>query len=266
MWKKTVFDELKEHVKVQDVQNTQKEDDGDLEKKLMRQKELLRKVTIGSVLFCIAVVLGIFLFQTFSSPKYVVDEIQLAAKVDNTYITKVEVEHWYAFLKTQSASMNVGSISKAQVLQQLIEYELMVKEANSKNIIVTEPEINELFDAYNQMAMYKLEVILKQQNQTIDDFREYLRNTIMIQKLTNEIIGEQYVSENEIDDFISKNEVFIARQTYGQNLTDDEIRSSVKLTIVDIKKAEKKNAYKDNLLASADIIYYNEYDSLLASF
>jgi hypothetical protein len=237
----------------------------DEEEKLLKQKKNLRRLSMIALFISLVVILIVFGVIFFSGSSHKIDESTLAAKVDGKYITITDVLQWQSFLSIQPQSIQKREYNQTESLKQLIQYELLVKEAKKEYISVTDADINSLYDYYNLETQFNLEKILAAQNKSVYAFREELRKTLLIKKLFDKVIVVPQISDTEIDNFILSHQDVIAAQTAGKNLTPKEISDAVRLTLVEIKKNEMINKYTQNLMDSnsADITYYNQFAVLM---
>jgi hypothetical protein len=247
-------------------------------KSLLKQRKMLKIISLFAIIITILGIVIFFTFTLFSNPKYDIDESLLAAKVydpygsqtsfkrgSTIYITKSEILEWKNFLETQN--LGSRSLTEKDVLYQLIAYELLVSESKRQGIRVSEEEIGLLYEKYNHFAQFMLLKILSEQNITENEFRLYLENTILIEKLFSKMITVLDPSENEIDNYLLQNGALITEQmkiqNYGRPLSDDEIKTTVKMILIEKNKIELQNAFIKNLVDGTDIEYYNEYAILM---
>lgn len=246
--------------------------------KIIRLRKNVRRISIGAMIFCIFAVLlvifffsltpnldgedkvktGNFLTDLFSKAK--MDTSSLAAKVDGKYITTDEVISWLQFINTQRGNKIT---SKTDVLEQLIVYELLLKDAKRNRIFVSDDKVNDAFAGYETVTKGQISEVLRAQNLTEEEFKDHLKNTLIINELFNSKIKEPTISDDDINNFKAENTDFISLKTQGQNYTDDFIDNSIRLTLIDLKKKELEKEYVDNLLDNSKIKYYNEYEILM---
>ncbi|MFA6089234.1 MAG: SurA N-terminal domain-containing protein [Candidatus Woesearchaeota archaeon] len=233
---------------------------GDEKEKLLAQKRKIRKISLIAIICGFALIMFFIIFSVISGQNAKIDVSLLAADIDGKKITLQEVSEWTNFMQSQP---HKGVIKEVDVLKQLIAYELLVNKANEDRIKVSPQDINDFYNKYNGMTYNSLERILAEQSISIPDFKIYLEHTLMIQKLFEKELMFINVTEKDISDFITNNKDFIEKQTMGKNLTQKEIDESVRLTLVDLRKEELKNVYINELMKTADIIYYNKFEILM---
>lgn len=214
---------------------------------------------ISAIIMSVCLLAAIIVVFINAMPQTVVDESQLAAKVNNKYITLQEVDSWKAFLESQP----VGTVSEKEVIKQLVYYELLIQEADKLKIEVTKEEIDDMYDLYSEMAHDSLEFILSEQNVSIDEFRTQLEHTILIQKLLERLVSTINVTDQEIDDFVASNNEVIGEKLEGVDLSNAQFRDSIRLTLLQIKKEDAQRNYIDNLISKSDIKYYNKFEILM---
>ncbi|NDD63274.1 MAG: hypothetical protein EBZ36_04750, partial [Acidobacteria bacterium] len=97
---------------------------------------------------------------------------------------------------------------RIQSLDNLITQELLYQRARKENIAPSDDEIKQYIQRYKQENGYTEEAFaneLKQTNQTEDQFREFVRRQIAIQKLTEKTESQLKVQDREVADFFNSN-------------------------------------------------------------
>ena len=97
---------------------------------------------------------------------------------------------------------------RIQSLDNLITQELLFQRARKENIAPSDDEIKQYIQRYKQENGYTEEAFaneLKQTNQTEDQFREFVRRQISIQKLTEKTESQLKVQDREVADFFNSN-------------------------------------------------------------
>ena len=227
---------------------------------LLRLKAKIGRYSLYAMLTCIILVVIVYLFSLSWVPKEELSETTFAAKVNGKIITLDEVTSWTRFLNSQVQGNK--PVTEEETLKQLITYELLLEEAQKKKLSVPESEVNTFYEQYDQMSQYALERILAEQDMRPSEFKDHIRNTLLIQKVFETITKQITVTEDEIATFTRDNQAFIEKQTQGRELTEEQIKNSIEQTLLDIKREEAKNAYIDRLYAKASIRYYNKFLNL----
>lgn len=140
----------------------------------------------------------------------------LAATVNGKNITIAEVDtRLQQLIGQQSDAFNgpQGEQMKAQykqrILDQLIEMELVLQEADKRGIKVTDKEVEEqvsqMMKAYNIKDKKDLEKALKQQKMSMDQFYEEVGKRLRVEKLGNEITKDVKVSSKEVEKYFNEN-------------------------------------------------------------
>ncbi|MBI5389781.1 peptidylprolyl isomerase [Candidatus Woesearchaeota archaeon] len=140
---------------------------------------------------CIIVLLGIVAFIVFSGKIFPPKELlktekqtgSIAAYVNLGVITTAEVDRLYAEAVKQNPA-----ITKEQVLNQTIVEMLLLQEAESNGISMTDDEVEQFLSMYlaqNGMSEQTFEERLAQQNLSKDDFLGYFKRQLVITQLFN---------------------------------------------------------------------------------
>lgn len=97
---------------------------------------------------------------------------------------------------------------RIQSLDNLITQEVLYQRAQKENIAPSEDEIKQYIQRYKQENGYTEEAFaneLKQTNQTEDQFREFVRRQLAIQKLTEKTESQLKVQDREVADVFNSN-------------------------------------------------------------
>lgn len=200
------------------------------------------------------------------------------AMVNDEAITTEELDTVYDQLSPQIKLF----FDKPAVLERLIDQKLMLQEATTKGIQVTDEEINLSLDILSQSLppTITLEEFLESQNIAMDDLVEDIRKQVTIAKLLNEtIMGDVEVTDEEVEAFYNenieiygtyefaeiqeqlKNELILDRQQQLNEVYLEELRS--KATIVNkymdvIKQDDFKRCMLDKEVEAGTIIFLQD--------
>jgi peptidyl-prolyl cis-trans isomerase SurA len=97
---------------------------------------------------------------------------------------------------------------RIQSLDNLITQEVLFQRAQKENIAPSDDEIKQYIQRYKQENGYTEEAFaneLKQTNQTEDQFREFVRKQLAIQKLTEKTESQLKVQDREVADVFNSN-------------------------------------------------------------
>ncbi|MFZ4794439.1 MAG: SurA N-terminal domain-containing protein [Blastocatellia bacterium] len=97
---------------------------------------------------------------------------------------------------------------RIQSLDNLISQEVLFQRAQKENIAPSDDEIKQYIQRYKQENSYTEEAFaneLKQTNQTEDQFRDFVRKQIAIQKLTEKSESQLKVQDREVADVFNAN-------------------------------------------------------------
>lgn len=138
-------------------------------------------------------------------------------------------------------------------LDSLIRESLVIKEAKSKNITVSDDEINEeinkIKDSLSSQSM-TLDQALSEQGMTEKD----LRKRIVLQKYITKLVEDKTsVSDEEVEKYIKDNSVTL---TKGKEKEDKE---NIKEQLKNQKLSEEAAKLVDDLMSKAKINYWVKY-------
>lgn len=147
---------------------------------------------IAAGVLVILVAIAVFLAQRESEPTTLV-------VVNEEAITQAEVAFQYRLLP-QSYRVQV---SEQQVIEQIIDEELIVQAAKAEGVVVKEEEVNSRVQGMlegNQLTVQQLEENLALSNVTLDDFERLIERQIYIERYTQEFLGSEEPTDEELQD------------------------------------------------------------------
>ncbi len=183
----------------------------------------------------LVIIFALLIFIRFRKEK----EIGYIAKVNGRKIYSVD---YISRLKQQT---------NEQVLKQLIDEELIKKEAEDKEIKISKKEIDDEYkkikeNIKNQGKNFKDEIKLK--NMTTDD----VINQIYIQKLISKLVNLNIiVTKTDIDKFIEDN-----KNSLPKNVNDAQLRLMIENEVREKLQNGKVNNWIESLHRKAKITYY----------
>lgn len=220
---------------------------------MRREGAELRRLR-GAVLRSTALIVALTLGAMLPSAAKIVDRI--VAIVDDDIVTlgdlnklvidrARELEEKYG-LSPKEARDRAES-EREQLLNQLIEHLLLVSEARSRGISVSELELREYLDAIKAQAGITSDEEfvqqLRRQGYTLRKYRDEVRKKIMADKLlTQEVYSKIEVTDDEIDKFVSEHRDRFASLA-GEKLRLRQI--FIKLSFSDEEKAEARRRAKE---------------------
>ncbi len=141
----------------------------------------------------------------------------------------------------------------AEVVNIMIDKSLILQEAEERNIVITEEEID--------AELKKTEDQLKESGQTLDSqlallglTREGLRENYKIQKSIEKMIGEVAVTDEEINKYLEDNKDLIP-----QDQEEAQVREMVKEQLSQQKLGEKYQTFIAELRNKSDITTFRPY-------
>jgi len=177
----------------------------------------------------------------------------LAATVNGKKITVAEVDKRLEQMVGQQSEMLKGPQGqqlkeqfRQRVLDQLIDMEITLQEVKKLGIKVTDKEIDakikEIMKQYNIKDQKALEEALKQQNTTMEQFKEELKNRMGIEKLGEKVTKDVKITDKEVkeyydthtSEFATKDQVHVAhilvKEEADANKVIEELNSGGEFT------------------------------------
>ena len=184
----------KKNVKNEDIlnKNTKKK------KSRKIKKSTIKKISAIIVLIAILAVTLYFAFETLKPEK-------AAALVNGEVITGQELEKEY----NQLPDLYKSLITKEEFLDQIINVKLLLQEAESHAIVVTEDEIIQELDYIKRQSPTEeaFEQLLSQRDTTLDELKEQIIEQLTINKLLDEtVLSKIEVSDSKIKTFYQENQ------------------------------------------------------------
>jgi peptidyl-prolyl cis-trans isomerase SurA len=165
-------------------------------------------VQIKGMLICAIVLLsGIGLSSCTNGPKVTADT---AAIVNKKEIKVADVEKIFRSKEKQSnqtPSMEEAQSLRLEIIRQLISDEMLIQQAAREKLEATAAEIDTKFNDFKKnFTEERFQQFLKEQGLTVEDIREEVKKSSIIEKLYNKEINSKIsVSDAEISDFFNKN-------------------------------------------------------------
>lgn len=176
---------------------------------MRRERSPRRKGVLSSAVFAAALTLGVMLPSAAKIVDRIVaivdDEVVTLGDLNKLVIDRArELEERYGLSPKEARDQAEGE--KEQLLNQLIEHLLLVSEARSRGISVSEAELREYLDAIKSQAGITSDEEfvqqLRKQGYTLRKYRDEVRKKIMADKLlTQEVYSKIDVSDDEIERF-----------------------------------------------------------------
>ncbi|TDT69892.1 peptidyl-prolyl cis-trans isomerase D [Hypnocyclicus thermotrophus] len=177
---------------------------------------------------------------------------KMALKLNGSYVDSLKIERAFSngienYRKVYGNSID-GEELKTIIFNNFIEQELLVKEAKNMKIKVSSKEINE---KYNQVrANFPDEKTfnnaLKMQGYTKDSLKNDIKNSLLVEKVTEKIESQAKVTDDEIKKYYENNK-------YGLYLDKDyeKVKDEIKERLLNNKKGRIYRAYVSKLLKSS---------------
>ncbi len=175
---------------------------------------------------------------------------ELAARVNGREITMQELDESYGRLSPIYQSL----LGKKGLLDELINQQLFIEEAYSRNMTVSEQELNTtiyLFMINNLMNLTELQDALDEEGMTMDDFREVYTKKILIDKLFSEVLKDINVTDEEAEEYYNQNSDLF-------NVSYENVSENIKMFIESQKQQQAITEFINKLREKADIEIYLE--------
>jgi len=208
-------------------------------------------VVIGAVLALI--VIAVFIF--YSDKIFVKEDLSeksftVAASVNGEIITIKEIDDLYEKLPPQMGL----SITKDDLLEQLVERKLLLQEAKKQSVIVTDEDVTGVVDELK--AQFPTEEIfndvLRQQNIELDELNEQIIEQLLLSNLLEGVIGKPDVTEEEIEVFFNENPV--------ENVSLEDVKDRIEEILVLQKQQQAYEEYMVILRQDAEISYDSDIE------
>ncbi len=150
-------------------------------------------------------------FVSISAPTRAADPVdRIVAVVEKDVVLYSElaerVKTVKGQLQEQSTPLPPESVLEKQVLDRLVLTKLQIQMAENTGIRVDDETLNQTISkiaAENQLTLSQFREILEKDGYTYDDFREDIRNEILLSRLRQrQVENRVFVSDREIDDFL----------------------------------------------------------------
>jgi peptidyl-prolyl cis-trans isomerase SurA len=192
------------------------------------------------------------LFTVSPAGAHVLDKI--VARVNGDIILMSDLKgrsmQFLSEMKRKNQPVDEDNIHKVEkeILNEMIEERLMLQFANNNNIKILDEDIKTAIEdvkKQNNFTDEMLEKVLKNENVTINDYRERLKEQMMISKVINyEVKSNIHIEENEIkkyyeehrDEFKTPEEVRVRHMVfmYSEEERDSSKEEMIRKKAVDI--------------------------------
>jgi parvulin-like peptidyl-prolyl isomerase len=198
------------------------------------------------------------LFTVSPAGAHVLDKI--VARVNGDIILMSDLKgrsmQFLSEMKRKNQPVDEDNIHKVEkeILNEMIEERLMLQFANNNNIKILDEDIKTAIEdvkKQNNFTDEMLEKVLKNENVTINDYRERLKEQMMISKVINyEVKSNIHIEENEIkkyyeehrDEFKTPEEVRVRHMVF---MYSEEERDSSKEEVIRKKAADILNKIRE---------------------
>lgn len=213
---------------------------------------------VSVFLFCLLFTIHYSLFTVSPASAHVIDKI--VARVNGDIILMSDLKgrslQFLAEMKRRNQPVDEDNIHKIEkeILNEMIEERLMLQFANNNNIKISDEDIKiaiEDVKKQNNFTDEMLEKALKNDKVTINDYRERLKEQMIITKVINyEVKSNIHIEENEIkkyyeehrDEFKTPEEVRVRHMVF---MYSKEEKDSSKEEVIRKKAADILNKIRE---------------------
>lgn len=137
---------------------------------------------------------------------------KIAAVVNENVITNQEVKAQLALVKKQIQQKQISDVEaqklRQQVLQHMIDVELQLQMARSRNIEVTSEQVSEgirNIARQNKISLAQMKKSILSEGLSWQKYRENIKREMLISKLQQESIGDIQVTDSQVEDYLKGN-------------------------------------------------------------
>lgn len=217
-----------------------------------RDKITIKKSQIWiSLIVIVAIILLVLIYMNWDELKPDVKKVG----VNGHIIYGEEVERVKQAFKQQTGT----EINDSQALEQLIGRTLLIQEAQKRNIIISDSEVELLLT--QQAGQYGLDLNsfksqMKDSGVDYNELFEAYRDQIQMQELVTKIMEERNVSVSEVEirEFYDSNkEIF---EEGGEEMSYENMKEQIELIIKQQKGSEVITDFIEELKIESEIVYY----------
>lgn len=150
-------------------------------------------------------------FSLAQMPKNAVVFNRIVAVINNTPITLAKLDKQIGLVKSELTTANqaipAADALRKQVLNQLIDQDLQLELAKRMQIEVSSDQVDaaiEQIATRNKMTISQMKAMLENGGENFADYRQQIRNQMIISQVQHRAIGEIQVSNAEIDQFLKQ--------------------------------------------------------------
>ncbi len=175
-----------------------------------------KKIRLGRISIIAGLIVLIILLIPFSSQNLgqmfltsittnaIDNNNNIAAKVDNQQITVKELNQEYNALSPDLKS----AYTKSSLLEELVQDKLIISEAKQQGIIITDEEFTNTLTQLDQSLSsqgYTLQQVADFKGMLLNDFKNKLRDQMLIKKYLDQILYVKNIGETEAKQFYDSN-------------------------------------------------------------
>lgn len=180
------------------------------------------------------------------------------AEVNDSEIRLEKLEGVQATMRAQAGQ----EVDAMTLVDQLITNELLLQEANSRDISVSRDEARSALEqqiTQGGMTVEDYDEILQDQGTTFDETVSFYQEQFTIDQLVDDVVssGDFAVSESEIEEFFDDNIDAIKGQ-FGEDVTYEDVSDIIESTIMQQKQQSVMTELIDQLRNDAEITIYED--------
>lgn len=175
---------------------------------------------------------------------------EVMATVNGEEITRGE----FNVFKDMLGSRMAPNSTEKDMLKEMVLKELLVQEAQERGISVTEKEVEEKITSQisgQGIGLEQYKKLLKQRGVEYDAFVELIREQTMIQNLSNQLMENASVTDEEVKSYYEENQARFGNKTY------EEVSPAIRRLLEQQSQGQVLSELADKLKKEADISYKN---------
>lgn len=218
-------------------------------KKTSRKIKKNKKKQLKIKNYAIPITIFIIILAVALTLKFTVLNDEVVAYVNDKPVFLSDLEMRYDLYQ--------GVYSKEELLNQTIMEELLLQEADTQEISISDEDFENMMELFIQSSGTTKEELMEQLNAleiSYEEFEESTRQRMKINMLLESIIINVTVTEQEIKDYFDA----IGKEQLG-NLTYGDVEELINQTIINEKRNELFDEYVNELWDKAEIVIFDEY-------
>ena len=227
-----------------------------------KKKKKNQDTTLGIIAIIILVILAVIIVRYAAVDKAPEEQLEAAALVNGNPITMAELDRQYDLVPASYKSF----VTKASILEGLINQKLLLAEAEEQEITVSDEELEAFIT--DTIASYGLtqedfEAQVVKSGATMDEVRKSYRDGMIITQLLNESVPVEELTEQELRTYYEANEALFTGLD-GEQASFDDVEDQIKVALSSQGRDAQVQTFIESLRQEADIEVMYEEDAPVA--